>query len=114
MYHSMKLQPNPFEQIKNGSKTIEVRLNDEKRRHLVAGDIIEFSMLSDPNIRLHVTVLELLPFLTFKELFATFPPVEYGAGSTDEYVRMYQYYTREEEEKWGVLGIRVELLISKN
>ena len=30
---NMKLNDIPFNQIKNGSKTIEVRLNDEKRKH---------------------------------------------------------------------------------
>ncbi len=29
--HRMKLHPIPFEKIKNGSKTIELRLSDEKR-----------------------------------------------------------------------------------
>ena len=31
-----------FEKIKAGTKTIEVRLNDEKRRELKVGDIITF------------------------------------------------------------------------
>ena len=30
MKHEMKLNNGPFENIKNGSKTIELRLNDEK------------------------------------------------------------------------------------
>jgi ASC-1-like (ASCH) protein len=44
MLHQMKLQPNPFEQIKNGSKTLELRLNDEKRQLIKVGDEIEFSL----------------------------------------------------------------------
>ena len=31
MKHEMKLNNEPFERIKNGTKTIEMRLNDEKR-----------------------------------------------------------------------------------
>ena len=31
MKHEMKLNNGPFEQIKNGTKTIELRLNDEKK-----------------------------------------------------------------------------------
>ncbi|MBB1548964.1 MAG: DUF3850 domain-containing protein [Clostridiales bacterium] len=31
MKHEMKLNNEPFERIKNGTKTIELRLNDEKR-----------------------------------------------------------------------------------
>jgi len=47
MLHQMKLQPSPFEKIKNGSKTIEVRLNDEKRQLLKVGDEIQFSLATD-------------------------------------------------------------------
>ena len=34
MKHEMKLNNGPFERIKNGTKTIELRLNDEKRQLL--------------------------------------------------------------------------------
>lgn len=33
----------PFEKIKSGSKTIEMRLFDEKRQRISVGDFIEFS-----------------------------------------------------------------------
>ena len=32
MEHKMKLKDKPFNSIKNGTKTIELRLYDEKRR----------------------------------------------------------------------------------
>lgn len=44
MTHSMQLNPAPFEKIKSGAKTIELRLNDEKRRRIKTGDKIEFDM----------------------------------------------------------------------
>lgn len=43
MTHSMQLTPSPFQMIKEGTKTIELRLFDEKRRKIQIGDIIEFS-----------------------------------------------------------------------
>lgn len=33
MLHKMKLQEDPFERIKNGTKTVEFRLYDEKDKH---------------------------------------------------------------------------------
>ena len=42
MKHEMKLNNGPFERIKNGTKTIELRLNDEKRQLLKIKDLIEF------------------------------------------------------------------------
>ena len=32
--HKMKLNAEPFDMIKQGEKTIELRLNDEKRRQV--------------------------------------------------------------------------------
>ena len=42
MTHNMKLNDAPFETIKNGKKTIELRLYDEKRRKIKIGDTICF------------------------------------------------------------------------
>ena len=39
----MNLAPSPFEMIKSGAKTIELRLYDEKRRAVKVGDTIEFT-----------------------------------------------------------------------
>ena len=47
MLHKMKLNESPFEMIKNGTKTIEFRLYDEKRQGVKIGDKIEFSKLPD-------------------------------------------------------------------
>ena len=47
MLHKMKLNESPFERIKNGSKTMEFRLYDEKRQKVKIGDKIEFSKLPD-------------------------------------------------------------------
>ena len=39
----MKLNPAPFEMIKSGQKTIELRLYDEKRQLVNIGDEIVFT-----------------------------------------------------------------------
>jgi len=38
MKHEMKLYPEPFQMIADGRKTIELRLYDEKRKKIKAGD----------------------------------------------------------------------------
>ena len=40
--HMMSLQEPYFGYIKNGEKTVEGRLNDEKRKNINVGDIIIF------------------------------------------------------------------------
>lgn len=105
----MKLQASPFEKIKNGTKTIEIRLNDEKRQLLKVGDEIEFALMADPNQTVKTEVIGLEKFPTFKEMFGAYPAEEYGSQSQDEWGLMYKYYPPEEEAKYGVLAIRVRL-----
>ena len=41
MLHKMKLNESPFERIKEGTKTIEFRLYDEKRRKIKSEKKVE-------------------------------------------------------------------------
>lgn len=52
MEHKMGLYEGPFNSIKLGKKTVEVRLNDQKRRNLRKGDNIEFSKLPEKKEKL--------------------------------------------------------------
>ena len=69
MIHKMKLNEEPFERIKNGTKTIEFRLYDEKRQQVKIGDKIEFSKLPDLQEKLIVDVIDLYREDTFENLF---------------------------------------------
>ena len=69
MIHEMKLNESPFERIKNGTKTIEFRLYDEKRKKVKIGDKIEFSKLPDLQEKILVDVLDIYRDETFENLF---------------------------------------------
>ncbi len=114
MLHRMKLNPSGFGKIKDGSKVIEIRLNDEKRRRLKIGDEIEFRLAHDEEEKILTKILALSVFPSFKEMFAAFPPNEYGSLSQDEYMKMYKTYTPEEEKEFGVLAIRIQLVSELN
>lgn len=105
----MKLQPSPFEKIKSGAKTIEIRLNDEKRQLLKVGDEIEFALMTSPTQTVKTEVIGLEKFPTFKEMFGAYPAEEYGGQSQDEWELMYKYYPPEEETRYGVLAIKLRL-----
>lgn len=108
MLHKMKLQESPFERIKNGTKTVEFRLYDEKRNKIKIGDQIEFSKLPDLQETILVDVIDLYREDTFENLFKKLFTDE------DEIKRkttsMYQYYSPEEEQQYGVLGIKISLI----
>lgn len=107
MLHQMKLQSGPFEKIKSGTKTVEIRLNDEKRQVLKVGDDIEFSLINDSSKKIKVRINELRIFKNFKELFNSYSIEQYGGG---DWVGMYQYYSKEDENTYGVLGIGITLI----
>ena len=110
MKHSMKLQKLPFEQIKQGTKTIEIRLNDKKRQLLALGDEIEFALTDDTAQKIRTEVPELLHFPSFQALCEILPPEMYGNKDISEYENMYKYYSKEDEEKYGVLGIKLRYI----
>ncbi len=107
MLHKMKLNESPFERIKNRTKTVEFRLFDEKRQQIKVGDQIEFSKLPDLKEKLLVDVSELYREETFEELFKKLYNDEKEIKRKVE--SMYQYYSQDKEEKYGVIGIKIIL-----
>lgn len=108
MLHKMKLNKSPFEKMKNGTKTIEFRLFDEKRQQIKVGDQIEFSKLPTLQEKLLVNVIELYRENTFEDLFIKLYNDEVEIEKKIK--SMYQYYSPEKEEQYGVVGIRISLV----
>lgn len=110
MLYKMHLKEEPFEKIKNGSKTIELRLNDEKRQQVQIGDFIEFSQLGGSD-KLTVRVTSLHHYSSFAELYSSLPKEKlgYAASETPDPDHMDKYYPREKQEQYGVLGIEIRL-----
>ena len=107
MLHKMKLNESPFERIKNGTKTIEFRLFDEKRQQIKVGDQIEFSKLPDLQEKLLVNVVELYRENTFEDLFRKlFTDEEEIKMKTKA---MYEIYSPEKEQQYGILGIKIKI-----
>lgn len=105
----MKLNDEPFKKIKNGAKTIELRLNDEKRRLLKAKDLIEFTNRVN-NEKMLVEIENLYHYPSFEELYKNFDKVEMGYEENDiiNPKDMEKYYSPEEQFKYGVLGIKIK------
>ena len=111
MTHKMKLNEEPFEKNKTGSKTIELRLYDEKRRKIKVGDNICFQSESDG---LTVKVKAVYIFKNFEEMCAILPLDKCGY-SADELTTaspndMLEYYTKDQIEKYGVVGIEIGVI----
>ena len=111
MKYEMKLDNEPFKAIKNGTKTLELRLNDEKRKLLTVGDYIEFTNRVT-NEKLLVEVIDLFKYNSFEELYKHFNKIEMGYSINEEAnpKDMENYYSKEEQETSGVLGIKIKKL----
>lgn len=114
MMHQMKLFSEPFFRIKEGKKIIEVRLFDEKRQKVSVGDEIEFLLVDNQDEKILVKVIGLSRFGSFKDLYSSFHYSMFGhpheTTLNDQIKDIEECYSKEEEEKYGVLGIHVKII----
>lgn len=113
--HDMSLREAPFRAVADGTKVIEMRLLDEKRRRIRIGDRIRFT-LSDGTESVTVLVVGLHTFPSFEALYASLIPVVgavglgYAEGETADPADMLDYYAPDAVERYGVIGIEIKKL----
>lgn len=111
MIHNMKLQNDPFIKIKNKTKTIEMRVYDEKRRKINIEDLIEFTNINTKE-KMLVKVKNIYLYKDFDELYKNHDKVSIGyeqnevANPND----MAVYYDEEDIKENGVVGIEIKLI----
>ena len=113
MLHKMNLNSEPFEMIRCGEKTIELRLYDEKRKMIRVGDGIIFTEVTTGET-VSAEVIGLHIFDSFYELYRALPLLKCGytpenVGSAS-HTDMREYYSEGEEKKYGVIGIELCLV----
>ena len=108
MIHKMNLWNESFDKIKNKTKTIEMRLCDEKRSIICIGDIIEFTNTKSNEI-CECAVINLYKYKNFDELYKHHNKI--AIGYEDKEIAdpndMLAYYSAEKIEQYGVLGIEI-------
>jgi len=113
MQHEMKLHPVPFEEIKAGLKTIEIRLNDEERQKVKVGDSILFKKRPDLIESFEVKVLKINKYSTYRELVEKTDLVSFGQRfSSKEQIleRGFKYYSKEEVAKYGWIVFKIKVI----
>jgi len=111
--HQMNLDDGLFEKIANGSKTIEMRLNDERRQGLKVGDYITFTN-NVGGEKMVTKVVGLHKFADFAELYKTLDLTRCGYTKEQAAIAsprdMLQYYSAERQAQYGALGIEIQVL----
>lgn len=104
----MKLRPDPFNRICSGEKTIEYRLHDEKRSLLNKGDYIRFTEMVAGERTVLVEVIDIFTAPSFVALEQRLLEIALLAKGSFSLGGMRKYYSVEDEEKYGVIGIRIK------
>ena len=86
----MKLQNEPFLKIENLEKTIELRLNDEKRKMLKPHDFILFTNISSGKTCL-ARIIKIHEFDSFKTLYETLDLEKCGYSKSEVANAYYKY-----------------------
>jgi hypothetical protein len=109
--HHFKLHAKPFAAIASGHKTIESRLYDEKRRKIQLGDQIVFIDSASPEQTVTATVVGLLRYATFHDLFSHNDPRKFGSDSVGWLEdQINEFYSPEDQYLYGgVIGIEFRL-----
>ena len=85
----------------------------KKRQQIKIGDTIKFLKEPELNESFKARVVDLLRYDSFEDMFKDFDISELSDKSMtkEELIGVLeQFYTKEKQEQYGVLGIRIELL----
>lgn len=112
MIHEMRLNNEPFNKIKEGTKTVELRLLDEKRKTLRVGDKIIFTNRTN-NEKIDVVITNLFKADSFEPIYEKYSKVAMGYNEEDEAKSedMEEYYSKEEIKKYGCIAIEIEKVL---
>lgn len=100
-----------FKIVKNGTKHIEVRLNDDKRKKLKVGDDLIFINQNNDDKRINAIIKGLKYFSSFEDLvdYYRIDEIYKEDSSKEEFLELInKFYTKDEIEKYGVVAIDFE------
>ncbi len=113
---TMRLQPEIYDSFINGTKRIEIRLLDDKRKEIKIGDKIKIIKRPDFNETFDAIVEDLLYFDDFNDLFDNIDnTLLFDKPYTRESIleELNKFYPEEEQKELGVVGIKLNICKDK-
>ncbi len=109
----MSVKQRYYDLLKEGKKTVELRLFDEKRQKIKMGDYILFSNADNMHDSFQGKVTNLYWERNFDDLCKKITPAQAGFKTKKELVNaLKEFYPIEKQEKFGVLAIEVNTKIN--
>lgn len=106
------LDEDVFEVVKNGTKNVEVRVFDEKRRKMKIGDELIFLKRPLENEKIVTKITDLKIYKNFGELvkYYDIENLYMSEFSKEEYLKLLErFYSKEEQDEYGVVAIEFEV-----
>ena len=100
--------------IKSGTKTIEMRLNDAKRRTLQIGETVDFIDLTTSQ-HLVTRLISIQSYPNFESLLSQYTAVQVGSAPETPVTQMVQemltLYSPTQVQQLGVVALQIQPLI---
>ena len=109
----LRLDEDIFEIVKNGTKRVEIRLYDEKRKNIKNGDTLTFIKRPLLEEKIDARITGLHRFKNIEELLNKYEMKEIYIEDFDktEFIKLLsRFYSKEEQEKYGFVAIEFEVL----
>lgn len=113
MIHIMKINDNAFERMKKGIKIREYRVNDEKRKLVRVGDIIEFQKISNHEEKIQMDVKDINYLYSLNDAISLHFDEDFGDRHSDIKSTVNSFYqkgycTEEEIKKNGMVVFEIK------
>ena len=109
---SMNLRHTYYEMVKSGQKDIELRLYDEKRRQMCAGDIVLIYDAENPSDYIRREIVHMHIAQSFASLATQINVRRTGFDILEQFsAAVSKFYTPTQESRYGVVGI--ELMVAQ-
>lgn len=105
----MRVDTPYFSEIASGEKTVELRLNDQKRQGIQVGDTIIFTKNDENTQSLSTIVTDMTLANTFAELLKKIPAGAAGSITKNPSL-LRSFYSEELEKRHGVVAIHIRKL----
>lgn len=111
--HTLNLNATYFHLIKNKKKTLEGRLNDEKRQNFNIGDTITFYKEPEKIETIKAIILNKFIYKNFDEMADNLNKRDLGFSTStkEEMINVYRtIYAKEDENRYGVVVFKVKTI----
>lgn len=107
--HKLNVKEKYYTLLKTGDKTIELRLNDDKRKAIRIGETIEFTNASNLKDSFWAEVVNLHYAESFATLCQKIDCVQAGMANKEELLNVVkEFYPEERQKTFGVVGIEIK------